>query len=60
MPRNQRDNNNTHAAAFTITNHTADLALDCNSTSDGELADIVGEVVRQLSDMGLLNATVTT
>lgn len=60
MVRNKRDDNNIHAPAFTITNHTQDLALDCNSTTDAELADVIGEVIRQLVDLGILNGTVTT
>jgi len=60
MPRNLRDNNNIHAPAFSVTNHTQDLAMDCNAAADAEIADVLGEVIRQLIDQGILNGSVST
>lgn len=44
--------------SFTITNFTEDLALDCDSTSDGELADVLGTVIRNLQQQGILKGSV--
>jgi len=44
--------------SFVITNFTEDLALDCDSTSDGELADVLGTVIRNLQQQGILKGSV--
>lgn len=44
---------------YTITNFNADVALDCDSTSDGELADVLSTVIRDLIALGILNGTVS-
>jgi hypothetical protein len=41
-------------SAYTITNDSADRALDCNSTSLDELADVVGTLVKDLQSLGLV------
>jgi len=43
---------------FTITNWNEDLALDCDSTSDGELADVIGSVIKNLQEQGILKGSV--
>jgi len=45
---------------FAITNFTNDVALDCDSTSDGELADVLSTVIKQLIEQGILNGTVNS
>ena len=44
--------------SFAITNHNEDLALNCDSTTDAELADVLGTVIRELIRKGILNGTV--
>ena len=43
---------------YTITNHNADTALDCDSTSDGELADVIGSLIIDLQAAGIITGTV--
>ena len=43
---------------YTITNHNADTALDCDSTSDGELADVIGSLCIDLIAAGIIKGTV--
>lgn len=47
------------STVYTITNHAADTALDCNSTSDGELADLIGSLCIDLIAAGIIKGTVT-
>lgn len=44
--------------AFTITNWNSDVALDCDSTSDGELADVIGTLIKTLIEQGILSGSV--
>jgi len=44
---------------YTITNHNADTALDCDSTSDGELADVIGSLIIDLQAAGIIAGTVS-
>ena len=48
-------NNATPAAApnYTISNLSADRALDCDSTSDAEVADVLGQVITDLIAIGI-------
>ncbi len=57
--RDSRDNRD-QGSVFAITNHTVDAALDCDSTSDGELADVLGTLIQDLIRQGILNGTVAT
>ena len=57
--RDKRDNR-ANQPVFAITNHTADFALNCDSTSDGELADVLGTVIQALIEQGVLNGTINT
>ncbi len=43
---------------FTITNWNNDVALDCDSTSDGELADVIGTIIKSLIEQGILKGSV--
>ena len=46
------------STVYTITNHNADTALDCDSTSDGELADVIGSLIIDLQAAGIIKGTV--
>ena len=49
-----RTTSSVSATSFAITNWTEDVALDCNSTSDAELADVLGTLVKALQDAGII------
>jgi hypothetical protein len=40
--------------AYTITNRTDDRALNCDSTADAELADVIATVIYDLQQLGIL------
>lgn len=46
-------------AAYTVTNHTADKTYDANATSTAELADVLGSVILDLINQGILQGSVT-
>jgi len=52
-------NNIAQVSAFTITNWNEDVALDCDSTSDGELADVLGTLIKELIAAGVIAGTVS-
>ena len=56
MVRNQRDNGQT---AFTVTNWTNDVTLDCNANSDLATADVLGTLINSLIEAGVINGTVS-
>lgn len=56
MVRNQRDNPQLN---FSITNYTEDTALDCNSTSDAELADVLATLIKELIEAGVVQGSVS-
>lgn len=58
MVRNIKDNQNA-GATFAITNWNSDVALNCDSTSDGELADVIGTVINELIRQGILIGSVS-
>lgn len=45
---------------WAITNLTEDFAIDCNNTSDGELADVLGTLIRTLIEQGILVGSTNT
>jgi hypothetical protein len=45
-------------AAYSITNRTSDRAIDCNSTTDDEMADVVGTLIKDLISLGIFQGTV--
>ncbi len=45
-------------AAYTITNHVVDRTMDANSAADLELADVIGTVISDLIDAGILTGSV--
>ncbi len=59
MGRGNRDiiGNSISASVYVITNLTTDRALDCDSTTTAELADIIGNVIRDLQAQGILKGT---
>ena len=56
MAKGERDIIST---AFTITNWNSDVALDCDSTSDGELADVIGTLINELIKQGICDGSVS-
>jgi hypothetical protein len=46
-------------SSYTITNYTADRAIDCDATSEAELRDFVATIAKDLIDHGLLAGSVT-
>ena len=46
------------STVYTITNHNADTALNCDATSDGELADVIGSLIIDLQAAGIIKGTV--
>ena len=55
MVRNQRDDGQT---AFTVTNHTAGLSLNCNANDDLVTADTLGSLIKALIEAGVISGTV--
>ena len=49
----------TSGSTYTITNWNTDVALDCDSTSDGELADVIGQIITDLIAAGIVSGTVS-
>jgi len=45
--------------AFTITNITQDVAMDCNTAADAEICDVLATVIRELIRKGILNGVVS-
>jgi hypothetical protein len=43
---------------FVITNITPDYAMDCNAASDLEICDVLGTLIRELIQRGIINGTV--
>ncbi len=54
-----KDNLTSQTTTYTITNWTSDVALDCDSTSDGELADVIGTLITDLIAAGVIQGTVS-
>jgi hypothetical protein len=42
------------SSAFTLSNRTDDRNLNCDSTSDAELADVIATVIYDLKQLGIL------
>ena len=56
MVRNQRDNG---TSEYTVTNWTNDKALDCNANSDLATADVLGTLIADLIEAGVISGTVS-
>jgi len=57
MVRNQRDNSQ---KTFTITNWTDDSALDCNAAAVAETNDVLGTLIKELIEQGVIQGTVSS
>ena len=55
----QLDTLTTSGSTYTITNWSTDVALDCESTSDNELADVIGQIITDLIAAGICKGTLT-
>ena len=45
---------------FAVTNLSADYALTCDSDTDNAIADVLGTLIRELIQRGVINGTVAT
>ena len=45
--------------AFTITNWTNDVAMDCNAAADAEICDVLGTLIKHLIAAGVIAGTVS-
>ena len=48
------------ASAFTVTNATADYAMDANAAADAEICDVLATLIAELIKKGILTGTVNT
>ena len=44
---------------FTVTNRVVDRALDCNENSDLATADVLGTLIEDLIERGIISGTVS-
>ncbi len=56
MVRNQRDEGQ---ANYTVTNRVTDRALDCNANDDLATADVLGTLIEDLIEAGVISGTVS-
>lgn len=56
-PKDTRSVNGT--VEFTVTNWTSDVALDCNGNDDLATADVLGTLIKQLIEKGIITGTVS-
>ena len=56
MVRNQRDNG---VSEYTVTNISADRALNCNENSDLATADVLGTLISDLIEAGVISGSVS-
>ena len=43
---------------FAVTNITEDFVMDCNTATDAEICDVLGTLIRELIQRGIINGTV--
>lgn len=56
MVRNQRDEGK---GSYTVTNHSVDRALDCNGDDDLATADVLGSLIADLIEAGIIKGSVS-
>ena len=56
MARNQRDESG--ANEYAVTNIAVDRALDCDANSDLATADVLGTLIQDLIEAGIISGTV--
>ena len=56
MARNQRDETGKHQ--YTVTNITTDRALNCNANDDLATADVLGTLIKDLIEAGIISGSV--
>lgn len=44
---------------YAITNWTSDVAMDCDTAADAEIADVLGTLISHLISLGLIDGTVS-
>ncbi len=55
----QLDDLTASGSTYAITAWNTDVALNCDSTSDGELADVIGQIITDLIAAGIVKGTVS-
>ncbi len=55
----QLDDLTASGSTYTITNWSTDVALNCTSTTDNELADVIGQIITDLIAAGIVKGTVS-
>lgn len=56
MPSNVRDETRQHE--YAVTNISVDRALDCNGNDDLATADVLGTLINDLIEAGVISGTV--
>ena len=52
-----RTTSSVSADAFVVTNYTEDLAMDCDTAADAEIADVLGTLINSLQESGIIAGT---
>jgi hypothetical protein len=56
---NYQGNTDNRGNAFTVTDWTEDLTLDCDS-DDADLGDVLGTLIKELIQKGVITGSVTS
>lgn len=59
MPRNSRDIISEQSEVFAFTNWTSDVALDCDSNTAAEIADVLATLCKVLIEKGIIKGSVS-
>lgn len=60
-PRDTRGGDSTKGTTeFTVTNLTVDATLTCDTDADNAIADVLGTLIQQLIQKGIITGTVAT
>lgn len=43
---------------FAVTNHSEDVAMDCNAAADAEICDVLGSLIAELITLGVISGSV--
>lgn len=57
--RDLRDCRHVSNHIFVVTDHTQDLALDCDTDNANAIADVLGNLIQALIEQGIIQGTVT-
>lgn len=57
-PRDTRGGSN-GGTEFTVTNWTSDYAMDCNADADAAICDVLGSLIKELIEKGIITGSVS-